>query len=439
MKGSLCVRIVSLILSVCVLCSGCSMIGADVENQLIPPQNDVEQNAMQNALNAQLQTQNFVLTYPTGGDYRTPFVVLNQIRKPEVITPTPTVPEKTESNILDGWGLVFYRYTTGNAKTRIHVLRKDEEGVWNTVADIEGFGTEIGDVNFADLTGDGFPELLLGWTLYGTVEKRLEIYRIDKQLETIACDVTYAFLTTADLTSDGAEDIVLMHPHNGEQRVEVQLLTAHERELRFRGKTKLDKGVAQVSHVLRAALSPTVTGLYMDCKKDCDTTITELVYWNGTSLESPFSDDVTDTNTMTSRNGKLFCRDIDGDGEVEWPISREDGLTDWVSYDFRAGESITKFSSVVNIEDGYLIRLRPEWQDPETTSISFIPEERVIYLEDKGTEQRFLEIMTVSADEKFDLPEGYRYIGEKQKKKYAVRVDSDIITLEEAQYVFVAL
>ena len=137
MKGSLCVRIVSLILSVCVLCSGCSMIGADVENQLIPPQNDVEQNAMQNALNAQLQTQNFVLTYPTGGDYRTPFVVLNQIRKPEVITPTPTVPEKTESNILDGWGLVFYRYTTGNAKTRIHVLRKDEEGVWNTVADIE--------------------------------------------------------------------------------------------------------------------------------------------------------------------------------------------------------------------------------------------------------------------------------------------------------------
>ncbi len=433
MKNRKCCVFIAVALTICMLCSGCSMVGADVENQLIPPQNDVEQNAMQTALNMQLQTQNFVLTYPTGGEYRTPFVVLNQIKKNDVIDS-----DSATSDLLDGWGLVFYRYTVGNSKTRIHLMKKDEKKVWNTVADVEGIGAEIADVNFADLTGDGFPELLLGWALYGTSEKRLTIYRLDRQLETVTFNLTYVSLMAGDLTGDNAEDLVLMNVGGAGAPVKADLFTLHDRDLRWRGTTTLDKGVHQVFHYILAPLSPTVNGLYLDCKKDADTMVTELVYWNGTSLESPLSNDDTQVNVQTVRKGELFSRDVDGDGAAEWPVSREDGLTDWMSYDLRSGACLTKFSSVVNARNKYLVRLRPEWSNQDNVTIEYKTDEQVLCFMDQE-EHCFLEIMTVTSGQKIDLPSGYRYITEKKDVRHAVRVDPNIVTLEEAQYLFIEL
>ncbi len=439
MKNRLGYRLMAVVIVICMLCSGCNIIGSDVENQLIPPQNDVEQNAMQAALNEQLQTQNFVLTYPMSGTYRTPFVVLNQIQKATIIRPASDDVKEPETAVLDGWGLVFYRYTVGNAKTRIHLLRKDEKKVWNTVADVEGAGVEIGDVNFADLTGDGFPELLLGWTLYGTNEKRLSVYRLNQQLEAILCDLTYEELMVGDLTGDGAEDIVIVSTGNNNQRVKAQLYSLQDNRISLRGDTVLDRNIQQVEKVTLAALSPSVIGLYLDCKKNADTMITELLYWNGTTFESPLSDDATAVNTVTTRNGDLYACDIDGDGDLEWPTSRVGGITDWVSYDFRAGALSTKFHSVVNAEDGYLIRLHADWLDTEKITIGYSTEEAVLYLENNETERRFLEILTIPNAKKAELPEGYRVISERNDKKYAVRIDSETITLEEVQYLFVVM
>ena len=64
MKGesTMKVRLLITLVAICLLLSGCNIIGLDVENQLIPPQNDKEQNAMQTALYDYLQSYNFTLT-----------------------------------------------------------------------------------------------------------------------------------------------------------------------------------------------------------------------------------------------------------------------------------------------------------------------------------------------------------------------------------------
>lgn len=444
-------RLLAMIVSICLLLSGCNIIGLDVENQLIPPQNDKEQNAMQTALYDYLQSYNFTLTYPISGDYQAPFIVLNQIKQAEVLSSQTVNKAVTpNSNTLSNWGIVFYRWNMNNAKTKIHLLRKNEEGVWETVADVEGYSENVQEVNFADLNGDGFPELLVGWNMYNTTDKRVAIYRIDRKLSAVTFEKAYTELRCADMTDDGAEDLLLFNISSGTSEVKAHLYSYVKNQMQYRGETLLDSGIKQIKSSIVATLSPTVNGIFVDCQKDADTTVTELLFWNNSSLESPLSDKQSNSNTVTARENGLSCRDIDGDGTVEWPVSRRlDGYetaplesallqTDWMAYDFRSAQSERKFSSVVNLMDSYMLRLRDKWND-DTVEISYDKKGHILSIRQKNADKDFLRLLATHSDTKTTLPDGFSYFDGLDTWHYAVWVDTDIVTLEEAQYLFVVL
>lgn len=452
MKARRHVALLTIITAVCVLLSGCNIIGLDVENQLIPPQNDKEQNAMQTALYNYLQSYNFTLTYPTAGQYQTAFIILDQIKEKDVLSaPTAEKAVKPNSNSLNNWGIAFYRWNMSNAKTKIHLFKKNEEGVWETAADIEGLSEEVAEVNFSDLNGDGFPELLIGWNMYNTTDKRLSIYRIDRRLSTIAFDNAYTALLTTDMTDDKAEDVLLFNISSGESEVKARLYSCINNQMQFRGETQLDSGIKTMGSSIVASLSPTVNGVFMDCQKDADTMITELIYWNNSSLESPFSDKQTNLNTMTARENGLASCDIDGDGIVEWPVSnRLNGyenatlkktlwLTDWMSYDFRLGQAKHKFSSIINPMDSYMLRLRDEWAAEGVLDITYDGQSHTLHIRLVGEEGDFLRLLTTHSDTKIALPDGFSYFDGLDTWHYAVWVNTEIVTLEEIQYLFAEL
>lgn len=445
------IELLSAMFALCILLSGCNIIVLDVENQLIPPQNDKEQNAMQTALYDYLQSYNFSLTYPTSGEYQTPFIVLNQIKKTEVLsTQTGSEIVTPSSNTLSNWGIAFYRWNMSNAKTKIHLLKKNQDGAWETVADIEGLSEDVAEVNFGDLNGDGFPELLVGWNLYNTTDKRLAVYRIDRQLSTVAFENAYTTLRVADLTDDEADDILLFNIAGGDTEVKARLYSYVNNQMQFRGETQLDSGIKQVKSSVVATLSPTVNGIFVDCQKDANTSITELIYWNSSTLESPFSDKNTNLNTMTARENGLACGDIDGDGAVEWPVSKrlvgyenaalEKTLwqTDWMSYDFRLAQAERKFSSIVNLMDSYMLRLRDGWIDG-TVDISYDRENHTLYFRALDKDESFLQLLATHSDTKIALPDGFSYFDGLDTWRYAVLADAEVITLEEVQYLFVVL
>ncbi len=445
------VRLLAMIAVICLLLSGCNIIGIDVENQLIPPQNDKEQNAMQTALYDYLQSYNFTLTYPTSGEYQAPFIVLNQIKKAEVLSAqTESKAVAPNSNTLSNWGVVFYRWNMNNAKTRVHLLKKNEDGFWETVADVEGYSENVTEVNFADLNGDEFPELLVGWNMYNTADKRLAVYRIDRKLSTVAFEKAYTELRCADMTDDGADDLLLFNIGSGEPEVKAQLYSYVKNQMQYRGETLLDSGIKRVGASIVATLSPTVNGIFVDCQKDADTTVTELIYWNNSSLESPLSDKQSNLNTVTARENGLPCQDIDGDGVVEWPVSaRLSGYetasletaiwqTNWMAYDFRSGQAERKFGSIVNLTDSYLLRLRDEWSN-DAVEITYDKQTHILSIRQTNTDDPFLQLLATHSDAKIALPKGFSYFDGLDTWRYAVRVDTDIVTLEEAQYLFVVL
>ncbi len=429
----------------CICFSGCGVISSDVEKQLIPPKNDAQQEAIQTALHQYLRSDNYLLKYPAGGEYQTPVILLSQITLPTVTTPADDA-VISPSLSWEDMAVVFYRFQGNQSLTQIHLLQKNKKDKWVSVANVQGNSEEISEVNFADVNGDGCPELMIGWSLYNSNDKLLGIYRLDKQLEQLPLHVSYTKLLIGDVTNDSAHDLVLLNIESTLNSVTASLYFEREGELRFQAQALLDNHVLRFGEATFSALSPTVTGVYVDCYKDANTTITELIYWDGTELHTPFNDKATGLNSITARETGLSSRDVDGDGMVEWPVSeRLPGYentplnktfwrADWVSYDFRSGTAVRKFSSIVNPSDAYMFRLREEWSTQIRTA--YDEERRVLQVWLAREEQPFLELMTSTQNTFSDgfvpFEKGIQYC-------YAYKIIGDTITAQEIQYLFSVL
>lgn len=124
--------------------------------------------------------------------------------------------------------------------------------------------------------------------------------------------------------------------------------------------------------------------MYIDAYKDPNTTITELLYWNGSQLYAPFYDPSKNISTATARVSYIPSMDIDADGQIEFPkcsllpgyysltdpkdIESTMWLCDWYAYQYESGKTVREFYAVVNLEDRYYIRIEDGWKDQVTTS-----------------------------------------------------------------------
>ncbi|NIK75412.1 hypothetical protein FHS15_000510 [Paenibacillus castaneae] len=95
------------------------------------------------------------------------------------------IPEQSKANNgvsygdIDGDGVdeavIVYEEGSFNDRTLKAALLKKHNDGWHIVWDTEGFGYGIDYREFSDVNGDGFPEILLGWS-FGAGGNGLDIY-----------------------------------------------------------------------------------------------------------------------------------------------------------------------------------------------------------------------------------------------------------------------
>ncbi len=439
--------IVLMILSFC----GCTAIGIDVESQLRPPKNNGEQEMLQNALDdyiSQNKINKYSLKYPNEGYYLSSFILLDQVRSPSYIAPEGLQPVAALSPDAENYCVAFYQPNVDGAKAHIHLLQQIDEN-WVSIADVEGRGDNIAQVDFADVDGDSFPELLVGWNLYNTKDKILYVYSMKEQLKEISSIEIYTSMMVSDLTGDGADDLFLLSVDPFDNTLTARLLSYRSERLTIIGDAKVDTDILSIGDCFAAVFSDDLRGVFLDVYKDPNTTVTELVLWEDVFLWTPFYSSSSQMNTITARPFSLSCRDVDGDGVLEWPVlaelmpGEEVQMTDlcwktsWYYYDHNTSSIILDFNSIANMNDGYLLRTSETF--PENFTIKYHVENRVLeFLTTEGEETTaFLKIQTTSSGKKSDLLDGFSYFDSLDSLHFAVWHNKDFsITTEELRYLF---
>ncbi len=437
----------------CMLLSGCSAIGLDVETQLIPPQSSGEQEGIRAALDEYISThtqvgesEEYTLKYPSGGQYLSAFIMLDQVKEHTVLTAEPSAAPTESSEPRQV--LAFYRRNNENALLHINLLQCDTSGVWSSVADVEGKGESVNQVEFADLNNDGKPELLIGWSLYNTQDSRLSIYNIDENLVARNFSSTYTDLVVADVTADGGDDLLLLSISHGFESVTAQLFSFKSNNEIVSGMVMLDSSIVEFGSHITAPVYEDGNGVFLDCYKEQDAMITELIAWTDGQLKAPLCDQATMLNSETAREKPITCRDIDGDGMVEWPVTTrmpgfEEALpqntlwyTEWCHYNAAEDAAEMEFAALIPAEDGYMLRLREEW-NALPAAYSAATRTLTVYRNTDSGEWLF-RIVTLPIEDKANLPNGYVLLDENDDACYAVRIADDVTTvsMEEIQYLF---
>lgn len=337
----------------------------DVESQLRAPYAEGEQSNIQTALEQHIYAVNtdsndttavsYVLKYPKMGEYRSAFIMKD----------------------IDGDGaedaLAFYALQPEGANTHIALLKRIN-GNWACVEDIEGPATEIERVHFGDLNGDGATELFTGFSMYDTRDRRLMLYTwTDEHMLPLYSD-TYTHMVVGSMTDEKRDDLMLFRLSAENEKSTVRLLSMEEGALVEKGASQLDGRIMQFGNYVFADVDDGVRALYQDCTKDVNTTITELIVWDGQVLTTPLYDPATNITSLSARESAIPCRDIDRDGQMEWPRSyRLPGdefkdnddiclwLSEWYSWDFERRIATIEDTNIINVTDGYAVTVPEEW------------------------------------------------------------------------------
>ncbi len=417
-----------------------------------PPINAGDQEALHTALENYIAdnhtVHDYTLKYPVDGAYFSAFILLSNAKAATYISEKNTDTTQYNTEQLADYCVVFYRLNVENSKTHIHLLKKTD-GVWGTIADKVGYGEEIAQVEFADLDGDCFPELLVGWNAYNTKDKRLTIYSVTDSLTPIALQNYYRALRVADLTGDDAEDIVLFSTSDTNGSAVATIYAFRNDMFESVGSAKIDHAIQRFGTSYNVEFADGERGIFVDAYKDPETTVTELIVWKNEELVSCFYDPNTLMNTITAREGTLSCADIDGDGVIEWPqvsLFTQDNQadtvlplkkTEWYYYDPATDAICLDFDSVICEADNYMLRITDEW--PASYSASYDEGQRILsfFTEDEGKKIPFLKIQTTTSGKKADLIEDMVYFDSTDSLYYAVWYDETMpFTMEEIHYLF---
>lgn len=293
------------------LCS-CSARITAVDELMRPPRLSGENSGIQEAFELATQNKTVQVKTPTAGEYRSAYVLYD----------------------FDADGtqeaITFYTDTKDETAAYMHVL--DFNGTrWESVADIKGKGSEVYEIDFCDMNGDGRQEIVVCWSLFESTGGRvLTVYtpRVNETTVSLRelAQEPFTQMLPMDVNADGRDEIFLMliTTEFGANRTICRVL-AMDDEFGIYAMDSLELVPALSVLSLQAANMQEGTAVvYADCVLNESIAVTEVVYWDTAShcLRAPLTEDNRALVPQTARSASLSCMDVDADGVPEIPTQQ---------------------------------------------------------------------------------------------------------------------
>jgi hypothetical protein len=308
--------------------------------------------------------------------------------------------------------LAFLRNSADEKPLKIYIFSPHDH-TYQQAAVIEGSGTAIYSVRYADLDQDGKMELVIGWKV-GTELQALTVYSLRNGEPEELMRTNYVKYAVASLDGDKTQEIVVLRSDDEGNGIADYYTWEKDGTLTLSSTARLSITMAELNsgRVSTGKLKNGSKALFVTGVSDTGMAITDILTVKGGDLTNVVLSDVTGVSTEIYRYLSLFPTDINGDGvtEVPAPVSLPTrGNTanlcyriDWHSYDDTGAGEIVE-STYHDIDDGWYLTLPDAWSGKilVTRSQSGIDEMAVTFSVrgDLETEpQDFLRIYTITGN-----------------------------------------
>ncbi len=353
--------------------SGCTGIVGAVDELLTPPRPSGELYFIQQALDDSVN-EKYTLKYPVSGDYRSAFV------------------RKDINGDGENEAFAFYSTTSDNIVTMHVNLILKKNGEWTSVGDFKCVATGVDMVEFSDMDGDGVFEIVVGWSIYGSVDKSVGVYTVKNNVFAQRIIESYTRFLCRDIDGDKKSDLFLTYIDAANQRAIAKLIKLSDKGTEEIGSCELDGKVTAHSAPIVSKLLGGETAIYIDAVKG-DGMITEVLGVSNGKMYNALENQKGGSVMSTYRASGVSIMDIDSDGVYEIPllelITQGGGIGDdvyktyWYAYD---GEYLVlKCAAIMNYADGWYIEIPEKWEDRITVIRDTANRERIFMRIDEET------------------------------------------------------
>lgn len=207
------------------------------------------------------------------------------------------------------------------------IVMKKTGDAWKKVSEHEGKGDELERVIFQDMTGDGLPEIAVGWSNGEGMNKELTVFTPQEQKITLLWQHSYTAMGIGEITGDSLADVAIVLHDRENMTAEGKVFAYQQNQMKETDTLSLDGSVNGFSQVLIGKATPDQQGLFIDAQTGAHSAVTDLFVRKNGKLVNVLVD--ADGQTTAFKAYALDCKDVNSDGIIEigfltQPLGSED-------------------------------------------------------------------------------------------------------------------
>jgi hypothetical protein len=274
---------------------------------------------------------------------------------------------------LDGDGvgevIACFNFLGSDKPLKLCIFRRSGDE-YEEVARIEGEGSGIDSISYADMDGDGINEIAVGWQI-ATGMNMLSVYTIrDFQVSQII-NTDYTEYIVSDLDSDNQSEIVALRLSSSNLGGEATLYSIADDGEALSSTVRLTANVETLLRVRSTTLSDGSAAVLLESRITGGGLVTDILSIRRSKFTNITLNDISGESEDTMRAYEVYCRDINNDGvlDVPTPIALPSAsettvyyMIEWYSYS-ASGHRRLVATTYNNYSDGWYLVLPDEWRD----------------------------------------------------------------------------
>jgi len=274
---------------------------------------------------------------------------------------------------LDGDGVeeavAFFRNAAEEKPLKIYIFREEGDGYVQSAL-IEGSGTAVYSIRYADLNADDRKELLVGWRVSTDIQA-LGVYELDGKEPQALMFSLYSRYEVLDFDGDGMQEVVVLRSDQ-EGLSMAEYYDWESDRLEIASTARLTMTMAELGSVDIGALRGGQAALFATGVSEDTRSITDILTLREDGIANIVRSDYTGVSSEIFRNVLLEPTDIDGDGVTEVPMPvmlHSTGGSDddhwqiyWRNYNEK-GQGEIVCSTYHNTAEGWYLVLPEAWEE----------------------------------------------------------------------------